>query len=274
MYTAVLVQEPWPIRYLAVPLGSSVELSCTANLGNDVSWAIDLGNDSTPAQYQFGSSGTEMLNNHGVYELPRIEMPGMMTLRLLINESAVNNQTNVVCYNINEETELSTTLLMFSKLISIDIHFTNNEIFLLDQSQLDTSIQDVRPGTINITWDPVAVDVMQIFTLEINHSSTLTVSESLNESYYYFTAPEGAPPCEVYSISVTATYAGATYIGPSCSVSSPVLSMMLPSLPDIDGLERSLKHRIVQLTQEVILNVSFEVLSGDSITVIVVVLLH
>ena len=136
------------------------------------------------------------------------------------------------------------------------------------------SIQEVRPGAINITWDPVAVDVRQIFTLDISHSSTLTVSESLSESYYYFTAPEGAPPCEVYSISVTATYAGATYIGPSCSVSSPVLSMMLPSLPDIDGLERSLKHSIVQLPQEIILNVSFEVLSGDSITVIVVVLLH
>ena len=44
-----------------------------------------------------------------------------------------------------------------------------------------------------------------------------------------FTAPEGAPPCEVYNFSVTATYAGAT-----CT--SPVLNIMIPSLPDIKYL--------------------------------------
>ena len=40
-----------------------------------------------------------------------------------------------------------------------------------------------------------------------------------------FTAPEGAPHCEVYSFSVTATYVSATYTGTSRSVRSPVLGM-------------------------------------------------
>ena len=129
----------------------------------------------------------------------------------------------------------------------------------LDQSRLEISVQDVKVKGINMTWGQVAVDVGQIFTLEISHRSGLIISESLNESHYYFTAPEGAPPCELYKFSVTAAYVGATYTGAGCSVSSPVLNIMLPSLPDIDGLERSLKHSVVQLTQDVTLNVSFEV---------------
>jgi hypothetical protein len=64
----------------------------------------------------------------------------------------------------------------------------------LDQSQLEISTQDVGFSSIRITWNQATVDVGQIFTLEI---SQLQRSVALNESYYYFTAPEGAPPCEV-----------------------------------------------------------------------------
>ena len=77
------------------------------------------------------------------------------------------------------------------------------------------------------------------FLLTIRHGSS-SDSVSLNEPHYNFTAPEGAPPCEVYNFSVTATYVGATYTGAGCSVPSPVLSTMLPSLPSIDRLESSL----------------------------------
>ena len=134
---------------------------------------------------------------------------------------------------------------------------------LLDQSQLEINIQDEKPeaGNINVTWSQVEVNVEQIFTLNIRHGSGLMLSESLNESYYILTAPEGAPHCEVYNISVTATYVnvGATYTGAGCSVSSPVLSTMFPSLPNIEGLERSLKHSVVQMSEDITLNVVFEV---------------
>ena len=115
-------------------------------------------------------------------------------------------------------------------------------------------------NSVSITWSQAAVDVGQIFTLEISRRFELITSVSRNESYYYFTAPEGSPPCEVYNFSVTAIYIGARYTGAGCSASSRVLSRMLPSLPDIEGLEKSLKHSIAtKLSQDVILNVWFEV---------------
>ena len=82
---------------------------------------------------------------------------------------------------------------------------------------------------------------------------------SLNESYYHFTAPEGAPLCEVYNFSVTATYVGATYTGSGCSVPSNTIEMMLPSLPNIARLEISLVYSLVQSSKQFILNISFEV---------------
>ena len=104
--------------------------------------------------------------------------------------------------------------------------------------------------SINVSWSqmlPVAAasNVMQTFSLTISHGSH-TKTISLNESYYHFTAPKGAPPCEVYNFSVTATYVGATYTGAGCSVPSPVLSRMLPSLPNISGLESSLNFSLTR----------------------------
>ena len=81
----------------------------------------------------------------------------------------------------------------------------------------------------------------------------------LREPYHVFTAPEDAPPCEVYNFSVIATYVGATYTGAGCSVPSPVLSTMLPSLPDIKRLESSLNHSLEKQSGEVTLTVYFEV---------------
>ena len=113
-----MVQEPWPMQYLAVPQGSTVEMNCTANNGDYPFWAIDLASDSSSVQHQF-ISRQNVLNYHGVYELPQIETPGMTTLRLLINDtSTVNNQTDVIC-RINTQTVLSTTLFIFSKLANL-----------------------------------------------------------------------------------------------------------------------------------------------------------
>ena len=111
----VLVKEPWPMQYLAVPQDSTIEMNCSANPGDSSFWAVDLGNDSVAVQYQFANRGG-FLNSHGFYELSQIEIPGMTTLRLLINDtSAANNQTTVLC-RINTQRALSTTLFIFSKL--------------------------------------------------------------------------------------------------------------------------------------------------------------
>ena len=100
--------------------------------------------------------------------------------------------------------------------------------------------------------------IPQTFSLTISHGSTSQVI-SLNDSFYYFTAPEDAPPCEVYNFSVTATYVGATYTGAGCSVPSPVISTMLPSLPDIRRLNSSLNHSLDKVSGDVTLSVYFEV---------------
>ena len=94
---------------------------------------------------------------------------------------------------------------------------------------------------------PGMVYAPQVFSLKINYGSKSQLV-SLNESSYTFTAPEGAPPCQIYNFSVTATYdiAGVSYTGAGCSVPSPVLSTMLPSLPDIDQVESSLNYSLMK----------------------------
>lgn len=117
----------------------------------------------------------------------------------------------------------------------------------------------------NLSWSQHApndseVDTAQAFTLKISNSSS-THEIVLNESHYYFTAPEDASPCEIYNFSVSATYVGATYTGDSCSALSPVISRNLPSLPDIQILESSLSYFIKkgpdgELDLEVLISVS------------------
>ena len=116
----------------------------------------------------------------------------------------------------------------------------------------------------NISWSQVppvaaASNVTQTFSLTVSHGSH-TETISLNEPYYYFTAPEGVPPCEIYNFSVTATYVGVTYTGAACSVPSPVLSRMLPSLPNIDKVESSLTYSLeMPSTGTIVLSTSFVV---------------
>ena len=81
--------------HLLVPNGSNVEINCTAAVesADPPFWAIDLAADSSEFQLQF-STRKRQLNAHGVYELPP-ETP--LTLRLLINDTAINNQTEIGC---------------------------------------------------------------------------------------------------------------------------------------------------------------------------------
>ena len=118
------------------------------------------------------------------------------------------------------------------------------------------NILNVGVSSVDLIWDLSVGDAVQSFLLTISHGSSSEMI-SLNESHYHFTAPEGAPPCEVYNFSVTATYVGATYTGASCSVPSPVLSTMLPSLPDIRSLSDSISYHLVKVSHGLTLSVYF-----------------
>jgi hypothetical protein len=118
-------------------------------------------------------------------------------------------------------------------------------------------------NSINLTWSSQELAsvpvVVHTFLLTISHGSSSQVIP-VDASHYHFTAPEGAPPCEVYKFSVTATYVGATYTGAGCSVPSPVFSTMLPSLPNISQLVSSLHYSLTKEENEnIILIPSFEV---------------
>ena len=102
-------------------------------------------------------------------------------------------------------------------------------------------------------------DVNLTYELFVMSDNTDKKTIQIDKLYFVFTAPENAPICEVYNFSVTATYVGATYSGAGCSVPSPVLSTMLPSLPDIESLERSINYTVKKESGTVYLLVSFQV---------------
>ena len=130
---------------------------------------------------------------------------------------------------------------------------------------------DVYLQTVEITWPPLIELPHPLIIEDINETYTLSATSAniqpqivkLHERSYVFTAPEGAPPCEIYNFSVLATYydvAGTTYTGDGCSVATPVLQRMLPSLPDIRNLESSLYLILMKnATGQVTLKVSFSV---------------
>jgi hypothetical protein len=84
-----------PPNAILAPSGSNVEINCI-EIDTDDSpfWSINLATDSSTAHLQF-TTRKDRLNNHGVYELSQIETP--LTLRLLINDTAINNQTEIIC---------------------------------------------------------------------------------------------------------------------------------------------------------------------------------
>ena len=100
---------------------------------------------------------------------------------------------------------------------------------------------------VNMSWSQqqTSDSVGEFYSLSIDYGSSHDVVLVNDSTHYYFRAPDSAPPCEVYNFSVTATPVGATYTGDGCSVPSPVLSRMLPSLPNISSLKSSLNLRRV-----------------------------
>ena len=113
---------------------------------------------------------------------------------------------------------------------------------------MDVYVEDIDIQTVNISWSPLRlplslmiqdINLVKTYILTVTTMASNTQILQLYQSFYVFTAPEGAPPCEVYNFSVTAAYIGATYTANGCS---PALSKMLPSLPDINRLESSLEY--------------------------------
>ena len=100
------------IRICTTRINNYHHLICIAD-GEQPFWLIDLANDSVSTQHQF-TTRRELLNAHGVYELPQIEIPGMPpTLRLLINDTKVNNQTEILCNGENKS--IHSTLFITGK---------------------------------------------------------------------------------------------------------------------------------------------------------------
>ena len=101
----VQVSEPWPRPYLFVPQNSIIFMNCTSE--HSPFWAIDLPDEDTT---QYRSSEREFITN-GFYELPAVETQGMpATLRLLINDTSRNNQTDITCSRT-----MDTILIVFRK---------------------------------------------------------------------------------------------------------------------------------------------------------------
>ena len=133
-------------------------------------------------------------------------------------------------------------------LVSIQICFSCTVFILYNVEPLfpDLIVNDYQLQSVNISWSPLHGHYVTVYTLSVTSSEIGPQSFPLDTPYFTFTAPEGAPPCEVYNFSVTATYdiVGATYTGAGCSVPSPVLSRMLPSLPNVTKLESSLDYSL------------------------------
>ena len=111
--TAVLIHEPWPTSHVLVPIGSNVEIRCTAvDAADPPHWVIDLAAEPHRPPIQF-HTGRTRLNAHGVYELPTIVTP--LTLRLLINETAVNNRTEIICDSSSGAQFNNTVLYVFGE---------------------------------------------------------------------------------------------------------------------------------------------------------------
>ena len=134
---------------------------------------------------------------------------------------------------------------------------------------MNLHVMDVDLQTVEISWSPLRLSLPltqhpnQTYTLSVISSNTQPHIVQINERSYVFTSPEGAPPCEVYNISVLTTYheiAGTTYTGDGCNVATPVFQRMLPSRPNISNLESYLSFILKKnATGQVTLKVSFPV---------------
>ena len=100
-----------------VPHNASVYINCTTDSNNPF-WSINPAEDELDTFLQFFTRG-EVLNDEGLYD---IEVSGGTvppTLRLLINDTEVNNQTKIEC--IGRAVTNTTVIFLYGKLMSYTI---------------------------------------------------------------------------------------------------------------------------------------------------------
>ena len=248
-----------------MPHNSSLLMNCTLDsITQKAAWAIVLSGLTDPSPVQFERS-LVLLNNRSFYNLPDITSGDQKIIRLLVNATEGNNGTVVQCIDTETASIISmTTIMIFGKVISIAIINFKILFSLLDPIPVDFDGMPQNAGVqmINISWNILqqySIDAPLMYTLSVTRQDAQPQLLDTYQSDYVYTAPEDAPPCEVYNFSVTATYVGATYTGAGCSVPSPMLSTMLPSLPDIRDLQSSLKFSLEKVSNYVKLSVNFKV---------------
>lgn len=272
IYHAVTVQ-PDPSMYSCIPHNSSVTVACQmSNLTEDTSlnWAVRLpGSD--------GFINLQELNNPNVTENPQ---RNSSVVRNLLSVISPMNGTTVRCRTIKlgkTTTVMETTFIIFGKSVSyyyisflgapnkINMNYNLDPTLVMHLS-IKFNSDESTESSIAISWSPlqtcthVGLDTNNTYLLNVTstYCDPKCQSVQLYEPHFEFTAPDGAPSCEVYNFSVTTTYAGARYTGAGCSVPSSIQSM-LPSLPDTKRLESSLKYSLMKWITSVTFYVSINV---------------
>ena len=109
--TVAAEQPSWP-RIVYVPHNASVYINCITD-SSDPFWSINPAEDELDSFLQFHTRGQD-LNNVGLYEIE--VAPGMThTLRLLINNTEINNQTKIEC--VGEKLTLKTVVFLYGRLM-------------------------------------------------------------------------------------------------------------------------------------------------------------
>ena len=103
-----VANQPWP-SFVYVPHNASVYINCTTD-SSDPFWSINPAEDELDSFLQFPTRG-EDLNNEGLYD---IAVAARMTLRLLIRDTEVNNQTEIEC--VGQKVTLRTVIFLYGKL--------------------------------------------------------------------------------------------------------------------------------------------------------------
>ena len=101
-------------------------MSCRADSTSpSLFWSIDLASDTSAIQFQFATEG-QTLNADGVYQLPQIETSeNTITLGLLINNTAKNNGTTILCRRGTQS--LESTLIVLGKSTSSPVVINDND---------------------------------------------------------------------------------------------------------------------------------------------------
>lgn len=99
--------ESWP-KIVYMPHNASVYINCTLESQGSLFWSIK--HADFLIDLQFSDTTRQELNNRGLYELSPI--PGMAPiLRLLINETEVNNNTEIKCSSLDVTVDVRQTTL-------------------------------------------------------------------------------------------------------------------------------------------------------------------